>query len=58
MPVNFPSEGPPLGEVGTLKTSGQQIEAVVDLLVHYDWYLRRRGSPGQTIRPSGAAAKR
>ena len=38
-------------KVGTLKTSGQQFEAVVDLLVHYDWYLRRRGATGQTIRP-------
>ena len=56
MPVNFPSEGPPLGMVGTLKTSGEQIEAVVDLLVHYDWYLRRRRLTGPTIGPRAEAA--
>jgi cytochrome c2 len=47
MPVNFPSAGPPLGKVGTLETSAEQLEAVVDLLVYYDWYLRRRSSRGQ-----------
>ena len=54
MPVNFPLVGPPLGKVGDLKTSGQQLEAVVNLLVHYDWYLRRRSAMGEA-RGSGQA---
>ena len=47
MPVNFPPAGPPLERDRELDTSRGQFEAVLDLLLHYDWYLRRRASiPG------------
>ncbi len=56
MPVIFPLVGPPPDKVGTLKTSGRQFEAVVDLLVHYDWYLRRHQATRQTTRPGRVEA--
>jgi cytochrome c551/c552 len=42
MPVNFPPAGPPLMAIPGLGTSREQFDAVIDLLIHYDWYLRRK----------------
>jgi cytochrome c2 len=45
MPVNFPPASPPLGKVAGLDGSDDQLDAVVDLLIHYDRYLRRQRRP-------------
>ncbi|NUQ65592.1 MAG: c-type cytochrome [Pirellulales bacterium] len=42
MPVNFPPEGPPMGQDLFQGTSLEQLDAVRELLLNYDWYLRRR----------------
>ncbi len=44
MPVNFPPEGPPMGQDLYEGSSPQQLDAVRELLLNYDWYLRRRTS--------------
>ncbi len=44
MPVNFPPTGPPLGQNLFQGGSAEQLDAVTDLLLNYDWYLRRRTS--------------
>lgn len=44
MPVNFPPEGPPMGQDLLPGSSREQLEAVVDLLLHYDSYLQKRTS--------------
>ena len=42
MPVNFPPTGPPMGQDLFEGSSIEQIDAVTDLLVNYDWYMNRR----------------
>ncbi len=42
MPVNFPADGTPLDRGVFDADSRVQLEAVVDLLQNYDWYLRQR----------------
>ena len=44
MPVNFPPEGPPMGQELYQGSSREQLDAVSQLLLNYDWYLRRRTS--------------
>ena len=44
MPVNFPPTGEPLGQDLYRAASREQLDAVVDLLVNYDWYMKRRTS--------------
>ncbi|GEM_PF-1931246 len=53
MPVNFPSEGPPLGQDLLPGSSEQQIEAVVDLLLHYAEFLQGEiGLPQLKMEPA------
>jgi hypothetical protein len=40
MPVNFPPTGPPLGQDLFKGTSIEQLDAVADLLLNWDWYMR------------------
>ncbi len=49
MPVNFPPSGDPLGQDLLPGSSTQQIEAVVELLIGYDDYLRSRTSTRKRI---------
>lgn len=42
MPVNFPPEGAPLGQDLMPAASRDQLEAVADLLLHYDAYWQSR----------------
>jgi cbb3-type cytochrome oxidase cytochrome c subunit len=44
MPVNFPPAGEPLGQDLYRGGSLEQLEAVVELLINYDWYWSRRHS--------------
>ncbi len=44
MPVNFPPSGKPLDPDRFPGSSVQQLELMTDLLLNYDWYLRRRQS--------------
>ena len=44
MPVNFPPEGPRMGQDLLPGSSREQLDAVVDLLLQYDAYLQRRTS--------------
>ena len=44
MPVNFPPTGPLLGQELYTGSSIEQLEAVVDLLLNYDWYMHGRTS--------------
>jgi hypothetical protein len=44
MPVNFPPEGPPMGQDLLPGSSGEQLEAVAELLLHYDAYLQKHTS--------------
>jgi hypothetical protein len=44
MPVNFPPEGPPMGQELYEGTSAEQLDAVSDLLLNYDWYMHRRAT--------------
>ena len=53
MPVNFPPAGPPLEKVRGLDASRGQFEAVLNLLLHYDWYLRRRLPIPSLVHPGG-----
>ncbi len=41
MPVNFPPSGPPLGQDLLPGSSQEQLDAVLDLLLNYDWYHRQ-----------------
>jgi len=43
MPVNFPPTGPPKGQDLFPGSSSEQRDAVTELLLRYDWYLKRRG---------------
>jgi cbb3-type cytochrome oxidase cytochrome c subunit len=42
MPQNFPPSGNPLGQDIYPGTSLEQLDAVVELLLNYDWYAARR----------------
>lgn len=44
MPVNFPPSGEPLGQDLFPADSREQLDAVADLLLHYDEYARRQTS--------------
>lgn len=44
MPVNFRPVGPPLGQESFQGSSMEQLDAVTDLLLDYDWYMNRRNS--------------
>ena len=44
MPVNFPPSGDPMGQDLYLGSSLEQLEAVTDLLLNYDDYMKRRTS--------------
>jgi cytochrome c551/c552 len=44
MPANFPAAGPALGQDIYPGTSLEQLDAVMELLLNYDWYLGRRQS--------------
>ncbi len=44
MPVNFPPTGDPVGQDLLPGDSRKQLDAVVDLLLHYDAYLQKRTS--------------
>jgi hypothetical protein len=50
MPVNFPSTGDPLGQDLLPGASREQIDAVIDLLLNYDWYMNQRTSIRALIR--------
>jgi len=49
MPVNFPPSGDPLGQDLFPSSSSEQLEAVGDLLLNYDDYLRSRTSIRELI---------
>ncbi len=49
MPVNFPPTGEPMGQDLFPGTSIEQLDAVVDLLLHYDWYLSQRTSVREMV---------
>jgi hypothetical protein len=44
MPVNFPPQGPRMGQDLLPGDGGEQLDAVLDLLLHYDIYLKRQTS--------------
>ena len=52
MPVNFPPTGPPLGQDLAPATSDQQIDALTELLLNYDDYVKRRMSMRRIIEAS------
>jgi len=47
MPVNFPPDGAPLDPALWPGDTREQLDAVKNLLSHYDWYLRRRTSAAE-----------
>jgi cbb3-type cytochrome oxidase cytochrome c subunit len=49
MPVNFPPTGEPLGQDLLCGTSLEQLDAVRELLLYYDWYMGRRHSVRQMV---------
>ncbi len=44
MPVNFPPDGPPMGQDLLPGSSAEQLEAVLDLLLRYDAFMQNRTS--------------
>jgi cytochrome c551/c552 len=44
MPANFPPTGAPLGQDLYRGTSLEQLDAVLDLLLNYDWYLGHKSA--------------
>ena len=52
MTANFPPEGPPLEPELFQGKTIEQLDAVMDLLLNYDWYLRSHTSIRQLV-PSG-----
>ncbi len=54
MPVNFPPTGDPLGQNLFSGSSAEQLDAVADLLLHYDWYTSHK-AVGRLIEPSPEA---
>lgn len=51
MPVNFPPGGQPVGQDLLPGKSEEQIDALVDLLLHYDEFLRDQVVPSALISP-------
>jgi len=51
MPVNFPPTGDPLGQDLFPGSSMEQLDAVVDLLLNYDWYVRSRTKTENLVPP-------
>ena len=49
MPVNFPPTGAPIGQGLFEGSSLEQVDAVTDLLLNYDWYVKRRTSIREMI---------
>jgi len=49
MPVNFPPTGPPIGQDLFEGESIEQLDAAMDLLLNYDWYMKRRTSIREMI---------
>jgi hypothetical protein len=49
MPVNFPPQGPPIGQDLFPGSSLEQLDAVVDLLSNYDQYMQGRTSIRQMM---------
>ncbi|MHC4402144.1 MAG: hypothetical protein ACYTG0_20950 [Planctomycetota bacterium] len=49
MPVNFPPSGPPLGQDLLKGSSLEQLNVVIELLLGYDEYLKRRTSIRQMM---------
>ena len=60
MPVNFPPTGEPLTRDLMPGSSQEQLDAVIDLLVNYDWYLGHRASTPRptSVEPTPAAPVR
>jgi cytochrome c2 len=56
MPVNFPPNGEPLNRDLMPGSSLEQLDAVIDLLVNYDWYLGHRPDTHAPVEPTPAAA--
>lgn len=56
MPVNFPPTGPPLGQNLFPGSSLEQLDAVTDLLLNYDWYVGRQVSIRDWIKQLQAKA--
>jgi hypothetical protein len=54
MPMNFPAEGPPMGQDLLPGTSREQLDAVIDLLLQYDAYLQKRTSIRTMIDGAGS----
>lgn len=50
MPVNFPADGRALDRSVFDADSQVQLQAVLDLLEHYDWYARQRLTGGSVLR--------
>jgi len=51
MPVNFPPEGEPLGQDLLPGTSLEQLDAVTELLAHFDEYLKAKIDPTTLAQP-------
>ena len=49
MPVNFPPTGASMGQDLFEGSSLEQLDAVTDLLLSYDWYIKGRTSIGEMI---------
>jgi hypothetical protein len=56
MPVNFPPEGPPMGQELFEGTSREQLDAVDELLLNYDEYLKQHVSVQQMIETTKPAS--
>ncbi len=52
MPVNFPPSGQPLDPTRFPGNSLEQLDAVMDLLVNYDWYVKRRAPIRRLLEPA------
>ncbi len=57
MPVNFPPDGPPVGQDLLPGTSLEQIDATVDLLLHYPAYIGSQISIRQMVESPSSAAE-
>jgi hypothetical protein len=51
MPAQFPPAGPPLGQDLFPATSREQLDAVANLLLHYDQYWQQRNSVRRMVEP-------
>jgi hypothetical protein len=57
MTVNFPPGGPPLEPELFDGDTTEQLDAVMDLLLNYDWYLKRQTSIRQLVPPAAQPAR-